>query len=186
MRIFIISLIPVAFSYAKSDQRNTITFSGGYARDVNAFCCQTDTAPSLGVTYGYCLFRNLQAEAGLITAIHPSPAVRGANYYVELDDRFYWVPFGIRGIVPLWSGRAEISAGAGAVWERYTANPYPAGGTGSRDGWGGYANIAGAVALDRKHHFWLGASPRLFFANTANGYRHDRWFIITGDLGFRF
>lgn len=172
---------------AQSDFRNSFTFSGGYARDVNASCCQTNTAVSLGASYGYRVLPNLQAEAGVATALSPTPEIRGANYDIKPDDRFIWVPFGVRGILPVKHGRVELSVGAGGLHEKYSvSNPSTNVGLVSRDGWGGYFAGGVAVALDRGRHFWLGVSPRWYLANANSGYAHDRWFVVAGDLGFRF
>lgn len=39
-----------------------------------------------------------------------------------------------------------------------------------------------AVAVDPARHFWLSVTPRWFFTNSY----HDRWFVLTGNIGFRF
>jgi hypothetical protein len=39
-------------------------------------------------------------------------------------------------------------------------------------------------AIDHSHRLWLGATPRFFLANPP--YARDRWFVITGDVTFRF
>lgn len=167
--------------------RNSLTFSGGFAHDIHARCCQADTSVSLGATYSYHLFRNLGVEAGVVSALNPTPEIRGAHYDIVPRDRFIWVPFGLRGILPLKRGRVELSAAAGGLYEKYSiSNPNSAVGLVSRDGWGGYFAGGAAIAMDRGRHFWLGASPRWYLANSNDGYAHDRWFVIAGDLGFRF
>jgi hypothetical protein len=87
----------------------------------------------------------------------------------------------------LKSGRLEVFVSAGGLYEKYlVANPADSVGFVSRSGWGGYASGGASIALDRGRHFWLGGSPHFFFANTNNGYAHDRWFVLNLDLGFRF
>jgi hypothetical protein len=187
MKTILLLLALELIANAQSDPRNIVTFSGGYARDVHSSCCQTDTATSLGVTYGRRFFRYLEAEAGVTAALHPAGEFRGATYDIKPDDRFIWVPFGVRGILPLRSSRIELSAGGGGLYEKYSvSNPNSAVGLLSRDGWGGYFVAGAAVAIDRGRHFWLGTSPRWFLANTDRGYTHDRWFLVTGDFSFRF
>ena len=111
MKILLLALALSAFANAQPDVRNTVTFSSGYARDIHSFCRETATAVSLGATYGYRLFRYLQLEAGVTTALYPEPEIRGAHYDFKPDDRFIWVPFGLRGILPLLRGRIELSVG---------------------------------------------------------------------------
>lgn len=172
---------------AQEDHRNSLTFSGGYGRAVGSYCCQENTAVSLGATYGYRILRHLQADVGVTVALNPSPEIRGATYDVKPDDRFIWVPFGLRGVLPLGGGRFELSAGGGGLYEQYSiSNPFLAAGLISRGGWGGYLTGGAAVALDRSRRFWLGATPRWYLTNTTSPYDRNRWFVITGDIGIRF
>ena len=166
--------------------RNTVTLSGGFAHNVGNNCCG-DSAPSFALTYAYRLFPHVDVEAGVDTALSLGTEARGANYDFKADDRFLWVPFGITGVLPLRSGRLEVSAGAGGLYEKYlVGSPAESVGFASRDGWGGYASTGAAIALDQQRHFWISASPQLFFANANRGYAHDRWFVLNVGLGFRF
>jgi hypothetical protein len=188
-KALLLVVVLTSFANAQSDPRNSFTFSGGYARNILSYCCVTDTATSLGATYGYRVFRNLEIEAGVVTALYPTHEIRGANYDIKPNDRFIWVPFGLRGILPLHNGRIELSAAAGGLYEKYSvSNPDSGFGLQSRAGWGGYFAGGAAMAIDRGRHFWLGASPRWFLANANQGfgYQHDRWFVVTGDFSFRF
>lgn len=187
MKTMMLALALVSLTNAQSDLRNRLTFSGGYARDIHSFCCRTYTAVSLGATYSYRLFHNMELEAGVVTALYPAPEIRGATYDIKPEDRFIWAPFGLRGILPLQRDRIELSAAAGGLYEKYSvSNPNPAFGLQSRDGWGGYFAGGAAIAIDRGRRVWLGASPRWYLVNANGGYAHDRWFVIAGDLGFRF
>jgi len=182
--LFLFSLTMCA--NAQSEMRNTVIFSGGFAHNVGGNCWG-ESAPSLAVSYAYRLFPHVDMEAGITTALALGTEVRGANYDIKADDRLIWVPFGLRGVLPLLSGRVEVSAGAGGVYEKYSVgNPADSVGLVSRNGWGGYGSAAAAVALDGRRHFWLTGSPQLFFANTNQGYAHDRWFVLNIGLGLRF
>ncbi len=167
---------------AQTEMRNTFTLSGGLAHNVGATCCG-DSAPSAGATYAYRLLPHVDLEAGIDTALSLGSEARGANYDFKANDRFLWVPFGLRGVLPLRRDRVEVSVGAGGTYERYSASD-PI--FGPRHGWGGYASGAAAVALDGRRHFWLGASSRWFFVNADRGYAHDRWLVVNVDLGLRF
>jgi len=183
MRLLFTVLFLATLAKAQADLRNSVTFSGGYSRDVDAICCQTDTAVSLGGTYGYRIWPFLQVEAGVTTALNPVGAFIGSNYNVRPSSRFVWVPFGVRGILPLHSDRIELSVGAGGLYEKFSIAANPPGVAG-RQGWGEHFGASAALSLDHGRHFWLGVSPRLFLANT--GGPNDRWFVITGDVSFRF
>ena len=184
-RISVLFLLSAAFAAAQTGFRNSVVFTGGSARDVNAFCCETETALSLGITYGYRPVAHLQLEAGLTAALSSAPEIRGANYDIRPADRFFWVPFGARGILPVSGGRVELSLSGGGLYEKYqVSNPASVVGLVSRDGWGGYLAGGAALAIDRSRHFWLGVSPHWFMANAGNA--RDRWLVIAGDFGFRF
>jgi hypothetical protein len=184
LKLVLLLLCVVVCAAAQSDMRNTVTFSGGWAQNVGNNCCG-DSAPSLALTYAYRLFPHVDVEAGVDSTLSLGTEATGANYDFKADDRFLWVPFGLKGVLPLRSGRVELSVGAGGVFEKYLVGDN-SGFFASRDGWGGYASAGAAVALDGRRHFWIGASPRLFFANTGGGYEHDRWFVLNVGLGFRF
>ena len=172
---------------AQSEMRNTITFSGGLAQNANTSCCRGDSAPNVAVTYAYRLFPHVDVEAGVDATLSLGTEARGAYYDFKADDRFIWVPFGLRGVLSSPRDRVEVSFAAGGTYEKYlVGNPADSVGFVSRDGWGGYASLGTAVALDGRRHFWLGTSPRLFFVNTNHGYAHDRWFVLNLGLGLRF
>src|SRR5260370_41854640 len=86
MKALILLFALVSLANAQSDMRNRLTISGGYGRDVNSNCCQTNTTVSLGATYGYRVFHNLEIEAGVVTALHPAAEIRGANYDIKPED----------------------------------------------------------------------------------------------------
>jgi hypothetical protein len=183
VRAIIPFLLLVPCAVAQSVTGNRITLSGGWATQIYSY--QNAAAPSLGLSYGYRFYKYVEAEGGLFTALDPTGDVCSRNGCVDVNDRFFWLPFGVRFIAPLYLGRIEFSAGGGGLYEKYTVgSPFPGGGPDERHGWGGYFVGSAAVALDRSHRFWLGATPRWFLANPA--YARDRWFQITGELSFRF
>jgi hypothetical protein len=171
---------------AQLEMRNAVTLSAGLAHNVGAYCCG-ESAPNLGLSYAYRLFPHVDVEGGVDTALSLGSEARGANYDFKADDRFLWALFGFRGVLPLRRDRVELSAGAGGAYEKYSVgNPAEFVGFVSRDGWGGYASAGAGIALDGRRHFWLGTSPRFFFANTNRGYSHDRWLVLNVRLGWRF
>ena len=187
MKYFTIFL--AAFSLVQAQQpdaRNTVEFSGGIAYDVNKpNATQTPSITSLGVRYGYRFRKYLEVEAGVVIGLNPANEIRGANYDFVPSDRFIWVPFGLRAVLPLAHGRIELSAGGGGLYEKYSvSSPESRFGLVPRQGWGGYASARAAVAVDHRRRFWLGVTPRLMVANPP--YARDRWFVLTGDIGLRF
>ncbi len=185
MRTILVLGLLVGSCAAQSDLRNRLTFSGGWSREVGGYRTAKRTGTGLGLSYGYRFHRYIEAEAGAFTALQPSPDIRGATYFWDPDDRFIWVPLGIRFIAPLDLKRLELSAGGGGLYQQYwVSNPNVGFGLESRHGWGGYLVASTALALDRSRHFWLGVTPRLFLANPA--YSRDRWFQWTGEFSFRF
>ncbi len=119
-------------------------------------------------------------------ALQPGQEQCNAHGCYDPNDRYIWVPFGVRFIAPLASGRLELSAGGGELYESYSfsgMNPFT-GATEGRSGWGGYFAGGAAAALDHRHHYWIGVTPRVILANPP--YARDRFFTITGDFSFRF
>jgi hypothetical protein len=172
--------------YAQTEMRNTITVGAGIAHNTGNTCCG-ESAPSIEVNYSFRFMPHIELTAGANFTTSLGTEIRGANYDFRIHDRLTWVPFGINGILPLSGGRTEAFIGAGGVYERYSVgNPEDFVGATTRDGWGGYATGGARFALDRRRHFWLGGSTHYYFANTNNGYTHDRWLTANVDVGFRF
>ncbi len=186
MRHGIALLLSVWVAAAQPAPRNRLTFSGSWSRQAGGYSFEEkETAPGFGFSYGHRIYRYVEVEAGLFAALQPSPPYREANYFWDPNDRFFWVPFGVRFIAPRYLGRIEFSGGGGGLYEKYSvSNPNLAFGLQSREGWGGYFVASAALALDRREHFWLSATPRLFLANP--GHARDRWFQLAGALSFRF
>lgn len=180
-------LFLAAIMCANGQMRNSVTFGAGFAHNIGNTGYNGDSAPSFALTYAYRVVPHLDVEAGAVGTSSLGTEVRGASYDVKADDHLLWVPFGIRGVLPLRGGRVEISAGGGGTYEKYfVGNPTLALGFVPRTGWGGYAVAGAAVALDEGKRFWLSASPRFLFANTNRGYSDDRWFALNVGLGVRF
>jgi hypothetical protein len=184
VRAIIPFLLLVPSAVAQSVPPSRVTFSGGWAAQFNRQY-GSESAPSLGLSYGYRFHKHVEAEGGLFTALDPTGEICSHNGCIDVDDRFFWLPFGVRFIAPLYLGRIEFSGGGGGLYEKYTVgSQFPGGGPSERHGWGGYFVGSAAVALDHFYHFWLGVTPRWFLANPA--YARDRWFQITGELSLRF
>jgi len=94
------------------------------------------------------------------------------------------VPFGLRFIHPLRHDRVELSVGAGGLYEHFSGFDSPSGLVPSYGAFGGFVKASVEVALDNRRRFWVGATPRVIVANGTNA--RDRWFMVTGDVGFRF
>jgi hypothetical protein len=173
------------FVQAQSLERNRITVSGGWARQLYVDSEYRQTAPVVGLSYGYRAFKFMEFEAGVAVGLQPGQDLCNRFGCYDPNDRYIWIPIGVRFIAPLVAGRLEFSGGGGGLIQRYSVsnpdNPYN---IATEDGLGGYFSAGAAVALDRRHRFWFGATPRALLANPE--FRRYRWFTITGDLSFRF
>jgi hypothetical protein len=186
MRYFCL-LLTIGVIYAQDMPRSRVTVGGGWSREIGGFSyMEKETAPVLEMSYGYRVWKYLELNVGLTMALQPSPNQCSAHGCVDPDDRFYWVPFGVRFVAPIAWKRVEVSAGGGGLFERYAisngqslfsnVSPYNA--------WGGYFEGGAAVRLDGKSHWWVGAMPRFFLANGQ--YARDRWFSIAPEVSFRW
>jgi hypothetical protein len=181
-------LLAVSALSAQPIPHNLITMSGCWSHQIGGYVFQEkQTAAGFGVSYGHRFYRFMEAEAGLFTALDPAGTECEKFGCADVGDRFYWIPFGIRFLAPLYLDRMEFSGGGGGLYEKYTpgtGGPPGYGFTLGRAGWGGYFVGSAAVSLDRSRHFWLAATPRWFLANPS--YARDRWFQIAGEIQFRF
>jgi hypothetical protein len=163
--------------------QNVVSLSGGWGEQIAVYPTERQTAPVVGVSYGHRLLKWFEPEAGFFAALQPGQDVCSRFGCFHPDDRYFWVPFGVRFIAPLAWKRVELSAGGGGLYEKYSvgggSNPFS---LQSRDGWGGY--FVGGASVEITRRIWLGASPRFLLANPP--YARDRWFVITGDVSFRF
>jgi len=172
-------------AYGQSFQRNEFTFTGGHGWQVDVPVGEPRlSAVSLGGTYSFRWRRWLALEGGVLTVIDPTGVVGSYAGFFDVHDRFTWLPFGVRFILPLRHDRFEISAGGGGAYERYTVGNEVPNGPGPYNRWAGYFKAKAAVALDPGRHFWLGATPQFMLVSGSD--IRDRWFVLTGDVSFRF
>jgi hypothetical protein len=185
MRALLLSVLLISCASAQPALQDRITFSGDWNRQIGGFSFDKQTAPGFGFSYGHRFMKYVEAEAGLFVAMDPTGDVCSRLGCTDVSDRFYWIPFGVRFIAPLYLGRIEFSGGGGGLYEKYTVGqPTISGAPSPRDGWGGYFVGSAAVSLDRSRHFWVSATPRWFLANPA--FARDRWFQIAGEISVRF
>jgi len=163
--------------------QHQVTLSVGWGEQISFYPTDRRTAPVLGASYGYRPRKWLQVEAGVLTALQPGQTLCNAHDCFNPDDRYLWVPLGVRFVAP-WK-RVELSAGGGGLYELYSVSnggssisfsPY------HYNAWGGY--FVGGAAVKVTRHFWVGATPRFPLANRTH--IRDHWFTITGDVSFRF
>jgi hypothetical protein len=179
-------LLTVICLQAQDIPSNRLTLSAGWTRQIGGSSfADKQTAPGLGLSIGHRFHKFIEPEVGLFTALDPTGDICGRFGCVDVSDHFFWIPFGVRFVAPLYLGRIEFSGGGGGLFEKYTVgNETSGGGPSERDGWGGYFVGSAALSLDRGRHFWLAATPRWFLANPA--YARDRWFQIAAEFEVRF
>ncbi|MGH9631932.1 MAG: outer membrane beta-barrel protein [Bryobacteraceae bacterium] len=161
----------------------------------------------LGVEYGYRFHRYFQADVGLDTAFGAAD-IRDylSTQFGDLRIRDYqfMLPLGGRVVVPIADERVLFSAGGGGAYLRYSERiRQPFGNSGfrldcpvcaSRGGWGYYGLVGLNVALDRGRHFRLGATSRIYRADTDGDpfgpiparRTRDEWINILGTFSFTF
>jgi len=65
----------------------------------------------------------VEAEVGVFAALNPPPSCSAYGCYFP-DDRFIWVPFGLRFYAPVSLKWLDASAGGGGLHEKYSvSNP---------------------------------------------------------------
>src|ERR1017187_7202307 len=125
-RIALLSCFLPFLAYGQSFERNEFTFNGGYGWQAGIPTgSPRDTAVCLGGTYSFRLRRWLALEGGVLTAINPTGVINSEFGYFDIHDRFTWVPFGVRFILPLRHDRFELSAGGGGAYETGNSNQIP-------------------------------------------------------------
>jgi len=186
VRVFIPFFLVLSCANAQSALADRLTFSGGYTQQFGGYSyVPKEAATGFGLSYGHRFRRYVEAEAGVFTTNNPTGDICASYGCTDVGDRYWWVPFGVRLIAPLYLGRVEFAGGGGGLYENYTvANPFEGFAPLPRQGWGGYFVGSAAIALDHAHRFWLGATPRWFLANPAHA--RDRWFQISGEFSVRF
>jgi len=184
MRCFIAILLLSGFAQAQPLDRNRITLSGGWMTRVGEDY-NPQSAPVVGVSYGYRALKFLELDAGLHVALQPGQELCSRFGCYDPNDRYFWIMVGARLVAPLVAGRVELSLGGGGLVQQYSVSnrdsPF---GVSSQGAFGGYFTAGAAAPLDRRHHFWIGVTPRVLLANPEFG--RDRWFTITGDVSYRF
>jgi len=166
-------------------QRHEFTFSGGQAWQVDAKGSGQGSAVSLGGTYSYHLKRWLALDGGVLMAFDPSGIQSNSLGSFDTKDRFTWLHFGPRFILPL-GRRFELSASAAPAIELYSvAGHNPRFLPDTYNVLGIYFYAGAAVAIGPGRHIWLGITSRGIVSNGEYG-RRSRVIVCTGDIGFRF
>lgn len=159
--------------------RSTVTVGAGGGFPVSGYLTErVQNSAAFSAGYEFRLFRYVAPEVAVTNLI---PTV--VNYYkfgtYNTRERVTLVSLGLRGILPLAAGRAEIFAGAGGAHIGSTAYVLSQFGA----PWLMQLEAGGRAALDRKHRFWLGTTVRLA---RDTGRPTEQWVVLTGDFGVRF
>ncbi|MGH9658636.1 MAG: hypothetical protein ACRD96_08835 [Bryobacteraceae bacterium] len=159
----------------------------------------------LALGYGFRFHPYMQLDAGL-DSVFGAAGVRDflPSQFGDLRIRDYQflVPVGGRVILPFLSDRAQIHAGGGAAYMRYTERVRQPSDyfridcsvCASRHGWGYYGLVGASVGVDRRNHWRIGVSSRIYRGHTdgdplgaVDAVRtRDHWVNIFGEMIFSF
>ncbi|MEO8594423.1 MAG: hypothetical protein ABI759_13985 [Candidatus Solibacter sp.] len=185
MRYLILLLCAAGWANAQDPGRNRLTISGGWTTQIFTPNYYQQTAPVVGISYAYRPWKILEIETGLSVGLQPGEEQCSAHGCYQPNDRYFWIPLGVRFVTPPLAGRVELSIGGGGLLQRYSiSNPQYQYSSSSESGFGGYFVAGAAVALDHRQRFWVSATPRVLLANPE--FARYRWFQITGDFSWRF
>jgi len=185
VRGLLVLFCAACWAQAQTVDRNRVTISGGWVRQIYNNLSYQQTAPVAGFAYGYRPLKFLEIETGLSVGFQPGDESCNRLGCYDPNDRYFWIPLGVRLVSPPIAGRLELSVGGGGLLQRYSvSNPAYEYSISGENSFGGYFIAGAAVALDHRRRFWLGATPRVLLANPE--YRRLRWFTITGDFSVRF
>lgn len=185
MRSFILSLFALTtFSALAADpQLGSSTFIAGVGGAFPVAGSGTSAfhnGPSFAGEYELGLHKYVAATFGV------------ENYLLPFDNYSRWgststrervtlMPFGLRGVVPVAGGRAELFAGVGGaqLWssEYNLGQPY----YGSNFLF--HLNGGARIALDRAQHFRLGPTVRYY---RDVGRPTQQWLSLSADFSYRF
>jgi hypothetical protein len=206
LAIALAASVPVRLAAQSWHHKHSFTVGAGAAQPRAHLAGQLSDSAVLTIGYGYRLHRYLQADLGLDTIFYAA-RVRdfletGAFGPLRIRDYQFLIPFGARAVAPLDRGRFLFSAGGGGVRFQYTEllrqpsdyydiDCYVCR---SRGGWGYYGLASGSVALDRRRHFRLGVTGKVYqgytrgdsFGPLPPSRTRDRWANVTGEFGFSF
>ena len=173
---------------------STLTFGVGGAWTLGGKPFLYTGGPVLNGTYEFRFSKYFALEAGIhntlinvtqFNSIYTLPSVINAgsgftqaitsSLVMQGSARNTTIPFGLRVILPLMKGKVEVFASGDASHTWNMSQGY--------QGWGSEAHLGGRMALDNKHHFWLG---------TTGEYMHEmgripqNWMTWSADLSYRF
>ena len=104
MRIILPFLIPASCAAAQTVPADRLTFSGGWTRQTGGSSFEDKLTAT----------KFIEPEVGLFTALDPTGNICGRTGCVDVGERYFRVPLGVRFVAPLLLGRIELSAGGRA------------------------------------------------------------------------
>jgi hypothetical protein len=157
VRCLLTLLFLSCFAHAQTVERNQISLSGGWTQQVFVNTYDGHAAPTVGLSYGYRPWKFLEFETGISVGLQPGPQLCSRFGCYDPNDRYIWIPVGLRLIALLVAKRVELSLGGGGLIQKYwVSNPTTEFGVSSQAGFGGYFSAGAAVAVDRRRRFWFG------------------------------
>jgi hypothetical protein len=198
-------IVPASLTAQSDYPHHNLTFGAGAAQPGGDLSGLFLARPGISLGYGYRFQRYFQIDAGFETVFGAADVhdylTTGIGPLRIRDFQFFF-PFGGRAILPLAGGRLLLSGGGGGAYLRYSELLHqpsedfhvdcPVCST--RDGWGYYALAAVSAFVDRRQHFSIGVTSRIYRGHTQGDAlaaipairTRDRWINTYAQFGFSF
>jgi hypothetical protein len=98
--------------------------------------------------------------------------------------RSTFLPFGVRGILPISNQRVELYAGAGGAYVWHGLGVLPTYFGEGLNQWLWQVNAGARVAFTHSHRYWLGITTRYY--RDGLGSNKQQYLACTGEFSVRF
>lgn len=168
-------------AFGQNAERSTVSLGAGLGIPAGGYLTGSfSTNVSLGASYEFRLSRYLAPEVGVASLL--PRALNNSEYGISSSrENVTLLSLGIRGILPLADGKAELFAGPGVA--RLFSSSYELTGSYQAPSFLFELATGARVAVDRRHRYWFG--PTVRFARNG-GRPTEEWVSLTADFGIRF
>ncbi len=176
---------------AQDGFRNSVEAGGGagipvFSRSRSIW----DDSPQLSAGYGFRFQRHLQADILYTHVFNPAQSQFDQFGFSEGHNpgggTIHSVLFGGRALFRT-GARVRLSAGAGAIYDRFSAPRLSFPAELDQTGWGAYALVSASMPLVRSERFYVAVTPRLELVQAWQSWLHrHRWVTVPVQFGVRF